>query len=122
MAARGKYSKEMCEEAERLAGELRQYKDIAASLGISNDTFWRYMKDKPDFSEAIKRGKERWKSAIEFQCLNRIAQDDSWQSQAWILERVFPDQYGKLDRLQATIGGGMDNTITITVEGDEWQR
>lgn len=117
--ARSKLTKKLIQEARRLAAELRTEKEIAQCLGISQSTFYDYKARFPEFSEAIEKGREEWKSNQEAICLQRIVDADQWQAAAWLLERTQPEKYGKLDRLQATLDGGMTNEIILTVTGEE---
>ena len=51
--------------------------------------------------------------------MQRIVDADQWQAAAWLLERTMPDKYGKLDRLQASLEGGLTNEIILTVTGED---
>lgn len=113
-----KLTAKLIREARRLAAELRTEKDIAQCLGISQSTFYDYKAKYPEFSEAIEKGREEWKSNQEAICLQRIVDADQWQAAAWLLERTQPEKYGKLDRLQASLEGGLSNEINITIEGE----
>jgi len=61
--------------------------------GIAYDTFMEWLRNKPEFSEAIKKAEEVGDDKIKDICKRRIIEDSSWQSAAWWLERNFPDQY-----------------------------
>lgn len=53
----GKYRKEMCEQILQhyLNGESDA--EVAVALDVSKQMFYRWIKDKPDFAEAVQRGK-----------------------------------------------------------------
>lgn len=45
-------------EVERLARKGHQQVDIAAQLGVSNDTYYERIKENPDIADAYKKGRE----------------------------------------------------------------
>lgn len=57
--AKKKYREDFPERAERLAEKGYIDKEIAHKLGISEETFYNYMKEYPEFFKAVKRGKEK---------------------------------------------------------------
>lgn len=120
MARGRKLTRKMVDRARQMAAEFRTDKEIYTALGIAESTFYLYKADKEDamcvaFSEALEKGHEEYLQSLERECLARIRRDDSWQSDAWILERTMPEKYGRLDRLQATLDADMRNDITIEV-------
>ncbi len=66
----------------------------AGYAGISEATFYKYMSEIPEFSEAVKNaegtGAMIWLAKIE-----RAASDGNWQAAAWKLERRYPQMYGR---------------------------
>jgi len=67
----------------------------AHAAGITEETFYKWKKEKSEFSEQLKK--------VEAECqktlLQQIKKDQSWQSKAWILERRWKAQWGRHDRL-----------------------
>jgi len=67
--------------------------------GISRDTFYRWLKEgevsngglKRDFFDAVTRARGMSKAVLT----QRIANDPSWQAAAWLLERLYPKEYGR---------------------------
>ncbi len=59
--------------------------------GVSESSYYSWLNKYPEFSEAIKKATIQFKRVH----LSKIAADESWQASAWILERRFPDEYGK---------------------------
>ena len=45
-------------DVEKLARKGHQQNDIAAQLGVSNDTYYERIKENPDIAEAYKKGRE----------------------------------------------------------------
>lgn len=48
---------------------------------------------------AIKKGEKEFWAKMETVCVKRIAEDDSWQSKAWILERRLSETYAKKEKI-----------------------
>ena len=65
------------------AGNTRKTSAIAS--GISEETFYTWMKEKLEFSESIKRAEEE-AVARNVAIINKAA-GDTWQAAAWWLER-----------------------------------
>lgn len=70
--------------------------------GVSFETFNEWRKQYPEFSEQVKtaegRAVEGWLSKIE-----KAASDGNWQAAAWKLERRYPEDFGKRERLQLDV-------------------
>lgn len=63
-----------------------------------------------EFSEAVKEARDR----AELRALTVIANDPSWQSKAWYLERTQPDRYGRRTRLEHSgVPDGPPVTVTV---------
>lgn len=103
----------------RTALELgASYCAASAYAGIAYITFvrWRDMDD--DFAAMIElaQGKAQvgWLAKIE-----KAATDGNWQAAAWKLERRYPDEYGRRDRLDININREAQrvaNELGISVE------
>jgi hypothetical protein len=84
-----KYKKETTSKIIKLIKEGNFASVAFQAVGISNETYYRWLKTKPEFSESIKKAKaERITSLIQ-----AIKLDDSWQSKAWALERLARDKF-----------------------------
>lgn len=119
--ARKRLNKKMVDRARELAAEFRTDKEIYTCLGLSETCFYKYKANTEDelcraFKEALEKGHEEYLQRIERECIARIIKAKEWQSDAWVLERLMPDKYGRLDRLQATLDGNLNSEINITVE------
>ena len=53
-----KYKSEMCDVVIELMREGASQQEVLNELNISNDTFYRWKEENPDFSETVKRGIE----------------------------------------------------------------
>lgn len=112
MARKGileKLSPEVIKNAGTLAANGMTDRGIYNYLGISHETFYRWLKlgeekktgPAHEFSETIKKGRAH----LEGDCLKDIIQagkSGEWQARAWILERRWPEDYGKRDKLDVT--------------------
>lgn len=119
--AKNRLTKELIQRARRLSAEFKTDKEIYTALGISEASFYAYKNKSVEFSEALKKGRAEYLDNLEAEAVAgiRAAGAQSWQAYAWLLERTKPEQYGKVDRLQATLDGGLNNEITIEITGGE---
>ena len=76
------------------------YELAAKYAGIAESTFYVWMKDHPEFSEAVHAGEG--KAAIVWLAKIEQAGKDDWRALAWKAERRFPKSYGKSDRVELT--------------------
>jgi hypothetical protein len=82
-----------------------------AMCRIGTTTFYRWLEKGEherkgiykDFWEAIKDAEARAEAVF----IQQIVRDDSWQSKAWLLERRFPERWGRKDRLEANVNGSV---------------
>jgi hypothetical protein len=80
--------------------DARKWREAAYELlGIAKPTFYRWLQEgeasssglKRDFCDAIKRAR-----AVSTATLTKGISDDSgWQAKAWLLERMYPKEYGR---------------------------
>ena len=83
-------------EALRLGATLRM---AAAACGVSEDTLARWRQHHPELQAEI----ETAESIAALDALNTIrlaAQGGTWQAAAWLLERRYPKEYGRLARTE----------------------
>lgn len=106
MAARSKLTpatqKRIC-EAIRLGAT---YVHAANAAGISYETFNEWRKTKPQFSEAIQKAEGECVEE-QLRVIRQAASERNWQASAWILERRYPDDYGRRERQQLEHSGGV---------------
>lgn len=65
--------------------------------GVHYDTFLDWMNNKPEFSEKILKAENEKNECIKQTCVQRIleASANDWRAGAWLIERKFPNEYGK---------------------------
>jgi hypothetical protein len=85
----------------------------ARASGIHPDTFIEWRKEGwrvgvlPELSDATKEAE----SLFVASALQEIWEDKSWTSKAWLLERRFPDEFGKRERREHVQGDEMRRFI-----------
>ena len=78
------------------------YKMAAAYGGISYETFRTWRAEFPAFSAAIEKA-EAEAVVGRLEVIDDAAVDGNWQAAAWWLERKYPDEWGRKDRLELDI-------------------
>jgi transposase len=77
-----------------------------AASGIGRTSFYKWMAD-PKFAEQVEAAQARAVAPL----LDRIrtaADNGQWQAAAWILERRWPGEFGRRDRLQTENTGPLE--------------
>ncbi len=104
MARRPKLTQEMVDEAIRLKADGLSNGDIICALGIHESTFYRWIGDpKTKLQRALSEGLKKEESAFKRTLLTTIrsaamARNQYWTAAAWLLERKYPDEFGKAER------------------------
>jgi hypothetical protein len=100
----------------RAVAEGLPYKSDAAAAGISHETVCQWQRQFPEFSEAVQLALAKAEVAL-VRLIRRAAARGTWQAAAWLLERRYPEHWGRRDRLHAqiTTSGGLSGT-TIPAE------
>ena len=88
------------EEVEKYSKMGLLDKDIASLLGYSYQHFSECIKRIPEISEALEKGRVKNKEFLLSRILKAVS-DGTWTAAAWILERKYPEEYGKIDRDKA---------------------
>ena len=104
MARRPKLTQEMVDEAIALKADGLSNGDIICALGIHESTFYRWIGDpKNRLQRALSEGLKKEESAFKRTLLTTIrsaalARHQYWTAAAWLLERKYPDEFGKAER------------------------
>jgi hypothetical protein len=110
-------SKRTPENRDRILMLLRAgnyQKEAFTAAGISADTFYSWMKEDPEFSEAVQKA-ESEAVAFHMAQIMKASQGGAWQASAWYLERKHPDRFGRQDRRPE----GSDKTEIVIKWADE---
>ena len=100
------------------AGNTRRTSAIAG--GISEETFYVWMKSKSEFSESVKKA-EAEAEARNVAIINQAGKT-SWQASAWWLERRRKEDFGKQDRVDITTNGKDIRAMTMNELDAELER
>lgn len=66
-------------------------KDACTLAGVNPDTFYSWLKEFPEFSEAVKKARLESKD-VHVKLIQKAAKK-SWMAAAWFLERKFKDEF-----------------------------
>ena len=127
MARGSKISKELVNEILTYKENGLSDKDICDMVGISQQAFYLWLKeaetgingtnpDRPvsnyalklELFEGLKKARAAFK-AYHIQTITKAARK-SWQAAAWMLERMYPKEFGRIDRQIALMGEATKET------------
>lgn len=96
--AKPKCTKRLIEEATALKRQGMSNKDICACIGLSETTFYGWIKDEESqmhrkFAQSLKEAEGEFKAALREQIIKHGRKE--WQANAWLLERTFPEEYAR---------------------------
>ena len=99
--AKPKCTPELIEAASELKRGGMNNKDTARCLGISEATLYRWLssptcEEHREFCESLKRAEVEYKSTLRERIIKAAERD--WKAAAWLLERRYPDEYGRRER------------------------
>lgn len=115
MARSAKISRDLIDEILTYKENGLSDKDVCAMVGINVATFYRWLKEaetgidgnnpnkratdlalKKELSDGLQKARTAFK-AYHIQQIT-AASKKNWQASAWILERMFPKEFGRIDR------------------------
>lgn len=116
MAAKGKYNEETVNSIVKYLRAGNNQLDSAQLSGISHETYYQWIKTKPEFADAIKSALAECKARNI--ALIQKAGEKQWQAAAWWLERKFSDEFAirQIQELQGR--DGQEPTINIRIIPD----
>ena len=116
-----KLDKEMLDEILTYKENGLSNTDVCDMVGISEQSFYRWLKEadtgidgnnpereatnlelKRELRDGLKRAQAAFK-AYHIQTITKAAKKN-WQAAAWMLERMYPKEYGRIDRQVALVG------------------
>lgn len=130
MARRGgpkpKLTPELIEQAAQLKGEGLNNQDICAALGVSETAFYGWLqtedsegnplRKKPleiELAEALKNAEAGFKRSL-LESIRQAGRDKDWKAHAWMLERLYPGEFGRVDRVQAEVKQQTMAAVAVT--------
>lgn len=99
-------TEEMVEQAIKLKGDGLSNEDIICALGVYQSTFYRWIGDpKNRLQRALSEGLKKEESEFKHTLLTTIraaalARNQYWTAAAWLLERKYPDEFGRCERVR----------------------
>lgn len=126
----------LTEEMVRQAVEMKSHGlndcDIARAIGVCKQTFSKWVnhprtKLQRELSEQHKKAESAYKEALLLRIWNAADKPQNWTAAAWLLERKFPDEYGRVDRRRdepkqadvPRIDLGVELKVARTEDGDD---
>ena len=119
--AKTKLTEEMVGQAIRLKADGLSNGDIICALGIHESTFYRWIGNpRGKLQRALCEGLKKEEASFKQTLLTTIraaalARNQYWTAAAWLLERKYPDEYGKADRQRDDRGEGDAPRIVLGV-------
>lgn len=127
MARSPKLTKELIDEILTYKENGLSDADVCDMVGVSQQAFYSWLKEaetgvnykdpekpisnyalKVELLEGLKRAKAAFK-AYHIQTITKAAKK-SWQAAAWMLERMYPKEFGRIDRQIALLGEAQKET------------
>jgi len=112
----------MVEQAVEMKGHGLSNVDICAGLGITEGTFYRWLReDDTKLKRALKQGLKKAEAEYKETLLQSIMatatreKNPQWTAAAWLLERKYPDEYAQTTRRADDAGEDVPQ-ITLGVE------
>lgn len=118
---RPKLTQELVDRAIALKRDGLSNGDIICALGIHESTFYRWIGDpknklQRELSEGLKKEEAAFKQTLLTTIRSAaLARNQYWTAAAWLLERKYPDEYGKADRRRDEEGGEAAPKIVLGV-------
>lgn len=68
----------------------------AKSIGMSHATLYRWISSNPQIKEQVEAAKDRLRARLLTNLLASMRASSDWRAYAWLLERHFPETYGRV--------------------------
>ncbi len=118
---RPKLTQELVDRAIALKRDGLSNGDIICALGIHESTFYRWIGDpknklQRELSEGLKKEEAAFKQTLLTTIRSAaLARNQCWTAAAWLLERKYPDEYGKANRRRDEEGAEAAPKIVLGV-------
>ena len=105
----------MVEQAVEMKSHGMSNADVCRGLGVSETAWYKWLKD-PDSKvkvalvEGIKKAEAEYKETLLQSIMATATREKNpqWTAAAWLLERKYPDEFGKAERQRAALGSRYD--------------
>ena len=103
LMGKAKLTANMVIEAAGLISNGATNRDVCAYMGITETTWYRWLQkptteNQRELCEAIKKAEVKRK-LWHIQQIQKAAENGSWQASAWYLERKYPQEWARADRI-----------------------
>ena len=102
-----KLTPELAREAIRLVQNGASNSDVISYLGVAESTFYAWLRDpQNDAQRALAQGLKKAETERKLWHLQRIhkaAEEGDWKASAWYLERRYPNEYARTQRLTGEV-------------------
>lgn len=110
------------DRVDRLLASLRlgaTHRIAAQCAGIGVSTMRDWLRDKPMFADAVREA-EAYGAVLMLERITTAANEGTWQAAAWLLERRYPDMYGRFpeNARRAAVGDSVDEVRVVIDIGD----
>lgn len=114
--AKPKLNRELLKRAVNLKKGGANHKDIAAAIGVAEQTFSTWINhpktdNQRELAEELKKAEADYKNAL-LAVIAKASRERDWKAAAWLLERKYPAEYARQDRIQAQV----EQTTQATVK------
>lgn len=115
-----KLTKELVKRAVELKERGLSNQDICIACGISETAFYRWQQHPKSelqmaLVEGLKKAEALYKDALLYEIL-QAGKDKDWKAHAWLLERKYPEEFGRVDRMKAEIQAESKTEVNIIIE------
>ena len=113
---RPKLTKELVKKAISLKSDGMSDKDICIACDVSQSAFYRWQENggksdlQKELVEGLKKAESNYKGAL-LRSIKKQGEKD-WRALCWLLERKYPAEYARQDRIQAQV----EQTTQATVK------
>lgn len=115
-----KLTKELIERAVELKQQGLSNKDICIACDISQAAFYRWQQEdgeektelEIELIEKLKKAEAEFKGALLLN-IAKQGEEKDWKAHAWLLERIYPGEFGRVDRVQAEVNQKTEGTLKV---------
>lgn len=101
-----KLTEELAKEAIGLVSTGASNQDVINYLGVAESTFYAWLRDPQNEAQtALAQGMKKAETKRKLWHLQRInkAAEGDWKASAWYLERRYPSEYARTQRITGTV-------------------
>lgn len=114
-----KLTRELIEKAVELKQHGLSNNDICKALDISTTSFYKWQEEggktplQAELVDRLKKAETAFKDALLFN-IAKQGEEKDWKAHAWLLERLYPAEFGRVDRLQAEVKQETTAAVAVT--------